>query len=150
MVSELEDTVKALRAKGHRITVPRHWILRVLFEANRHLTCEQLHQRLVEHGIHVDEATVYRTLQWLKQNRIVAQTTLGSGADVYSLLLDDRHHHLICIECGAESNLDDSVFDSLRQRIRADYGFVSFIDHFAIPGLCRACYERRKNAKDTS
>jgi len=150
MPPELEEMVDELRASGHRITVPRRWTLKVLLEARAHLTCEQVHQRLLEHGIRVDEATVYRTLQWLKQNRVVAQTPVGSGADVYSLLLDDRHHHLICVECGTSIDLDDSLFAPLRERIRKEHGFVPFIDHYAISGLCARCYRRREGEGSVS
>ncbi len=144
MPLELEEVVDELRASGHRITVPRRWTLKVLLEARAHLTCEQVHQRLLEHGIRVDEATVYRTLQWLKQNRVVAQTPVGSGADVYSLLLDNRHHHLICVACGATIDLDDDLLTPLRERIREEHGFVAFMDHYAITGLCARCYRQRE------
>ncbi len=136
----LEDLIQSLRDKGHRITLPRRWTLKVLLQEHRHLTCEQVHERLEENGIHVDEATVYRTLQWLKQNRVVAQTTLGSGADVYALPGDPPHHHLICVSCGCISDLDDALFVPLREKIREAYQFVPHIDHYSIFGLCHDCY----------
>ncbi len=137
--AELDRLIAELRARGHRITLPRRWTLKVLLQEHRHLTCEQIRQRLEEHGIRVDEATVYRTLQWLKQNRLVAQTTLGSGADVFAFPGDPPHHHLICLSCGSISELDDALFAPLRETIRAEQGFVPHIEHYSIFGLCRAC-----------
>jgi Fur family ferric uptake transcriptional regulator len=142
MTTQLENLIETLRGRGHRITTPRRWTLKVLLEEHRHLTCEQIHRRLVEQGIHADEATVYRTLQWLKHNRVVAQTAISGGADVYSLLGEERHHHLICVECGATIELDDALFVPLRETIRAEYRFTPYIDHYAIFGVCEDCQEK--------
>src|SRR5688572_20003399 len=68
--------IQELRTRGFRITTPRCWTLRVLSEQSGHMTSEQVYQRLHEHDIQVDEATVYRTLQWLADNRIVTRTNL--------------------------------------------------------------------------
>jgi len=100
MSPDLDQIIELLRHKGERITAPRRWTLRILLEQRGHLTIEQIHQQLTAHGVHADEATVYRTLQWLKDNGIVAQTDVGQGADIYSLLDEDPHHHLICLNCG--------------------------------------------------
>lgn len=143
MSTPLEELVEELRSRGSRITLPRRWTLQVLHDENRHMTVEELQQSLTRRGVQVDEATLYRTLQWLKQNRVVAQMTTGSGADVYALLGDRRHHHLICVECGSISEIGDELFQTLRESIRSEYGFVPHIDHYAIPGLCAACCEQR-------
>lgn len=145
MGPELHELVEQLRSRGHRITRPRRWTLAVLYEENRHMTCEEVQQGLARRGVQVDDATVYRTLQWLKQNRIVSQMTRGTGADVYALIGTDRHHHLICVECGSVSEMGDELFAELREEIRRQYGFVSHIDHYAIFGLCARCHARQQS-----
>lgn len=148
MGPELNELVEQLRSRGHRITKPRRGTLAVLYEESRHMTCEEVQQGLARRGIEVDDATVYRTLQWLKQNRVVAQMTRGTGADVYALLGDDRHHHLICVECGSVSQIGDDLFQTLRESIRQQHGFVSHIDHYAIFGLCAGCHARQQTHSD--
>jgi Fur family transcriptional regulator, ferric uptake regulator len=130
--------IQELRARGFRITTPRCWTLRVLSEQGGHMTSDEVYQRLCEHHIQVDEATVYRTLQWLADNRIVTRTNLGLGADVFSLY-DEPHHHLICLNCRAIIEIDDSVFADLRDHLRRAHGFVPQMDHFAIFGMCQQC-----------
>jgi Fur family transcriptional regulator, ferric uptake regulator len=137
-VTPYEKLIQELRARGFRITTPRSWTLRVLSEEGGHMTSEQVYQRLHKHDIQVDEATVYRTLQWLADNRIVARTNLGLGADVFSLY-DTPHHHLICLNCRGSIEIDDSVFADLRTYLREAHGFVPEMDHFAIFGLCKEC-----------
>lgn len=137
----LEEIIAELRAKGQRITLPRRWTLQVMANEHAHLTCEQVRERLLERGIEIDEATVYRTLQWLKQNRIVAQSSLGLGADVYSLIDEKPHHHLVCLKCHHISDIEDSLLDPLREQLSARYQFKPTIDHYTIFGLCRDCQQ---------
>lgn len=141
MSPDLDQIIELLRHKGERITAPRRWTLRILLEQRGHLTIEQIHQQLTMHGVHADEATVYRTLQWLKDHGIVAQTDVGQGADVYSLLDEEPHHHLICLNCGETINADDEIFASLRDQLAERYGFHPRIEHLAIFGLCDRCHQ---------
>jgi Fur family ferric uptake transcriptional regulator len=136
---EPETIIEQLQSKGHRMTVPRRWIIRVLCEADHHLTVEDVHRRLIESDIKVDEATVYRTLQWLKENEAVSQTDIGQGADVYCLISDQPHHHLICLNCNRIIDVTDDLFAGLRETLIERYRFAPRIDHFAIFGLCEAC-----------
>ncbi len=145
MTPTLEEIIATLRARGERITIPRRWALSVLLEVKGHLTSEQIHRRMVERGIQVDEATVYRCLQWLKENEIVAQTDIGQGADVYCLLAEQRHHHLVCLHCGQIIDANDELFTSLKEQLLANYRFEPRIDHYAIFGLCHYCQERQLN-----
>lgn len=144
MSTQLERLIDELRARGNRITQPRRWTLEVLYGENRHMTCEDVRQCLDERDLQVDEATVYRTLQWLKRNRIVSQMSCGTGPDVYALLGEHTHHHLICEECGSVSVVGDELFQTLRESIRDTHHFVPHIDHYAIFGLCADCYEKQQ------
>jgi Fur family ferric uptake transcriptional regulator len=137
-----EQIVKQLRADGYRITTPRRWVIKTLCESDRHLTVEQIHECLEEADIRVDEATVYRTLQWLKECNYVAQTDIGQGAYVYCLIGDHPHHHLVCLKCNKSIQVDNDVFDSLRRDLMAQHKFKARIDHFAIFGLCEECQDK--------
>jgi Fur family ferric uptake transcriptional regulator len=144
MSVEFETILDDLRAKGHRITLPRRWTLKVLCDAGGHMTSEDVYQHLMQHSIQVDEATVYRTLQWLADNRIVTRTNLGFGADVFSLY-HEPHHHLICVNCRQIHEVEDSLFESLREQIHQQYDFTPQMDHYAIFGLCRQCRDSNRN-----
>jgi Fur family ferric uptake transcriptional regulator len=144
MELELEETLDALRAKGHRITLPRRWTLKILLQEGDHVTCEQVQALLAKQDIQVNTASVYRALQWLKENGIVAQTDLGTGADVYSLVGSRPHHHLVCLNCDGIIDAPDDLFDDLRKRLLQDYHFKARIDHFAIFGVCEHCQDEEE------
>jgi len=82
--------------------------------------------------------TIYRILQWLKDLRLVSQTDMGAGGMVYQLL-SHPHHHLICLTCGAVTDVDDAYLDDLRRKLGEAYGFTARIDHMAIYGQCHEC-----------
>ena len=139
----LASLIERLRTQGYRITTQRRLVLEVLLEAgceaHCHFSHEDVTQRLEARGIDLDATTVYRILQWLKAAGIVAQTDLGEGHDVYSLLGEVPHHHLICLNCGAVIDAGDEPFEPLRAALEAQYGFQARIEHFAIFGLCADC-----------
>lgn len=150
MSTQLERLIEELRARGNRITKPRQWTLEVLYGENRHMTCEDIQQCLDERGVQVDEATIYRTLQWLKRNRVVSQMPCGAGPDVYALLGEQTHHHLICEECGSVSVVGDELFQALRDGIRVEHHFIPHIDHYAIFGLCADCYAKHQASSEAA
>jgi Fur family ferric uptake transcriptional regulator len=142
MPEPVEQVIDRLRQAGYRITTPRRLVLEHLYAGqatHHHYTCEAITQALNTRGFTLDHVTVYRILQWLKDVNIVAQTDVGKGQDVYSLVGEHRHHHLICLNCQRVVNVPDELLDPLRTTLLTEYGFQARIDHFAIFGLCADC-----------
>jgi Fur family ferric uptake transcriptional regulator len=135
----MDELLTKLREEGGRLTLPRKMVLEVLRESGAHLTVEDVRHQLEAQGHSLDSPTIYRVLQWLKEMGVVSQTDLGGEAIMYQILGDKPHHHLVCLSCGAVSDLDDSALESLRRHLRNDYGFEPRIDHLAIFGLCKHC-----------
>jgi Fur family transcriptional regulator, ferric uptake regulator len=128
-----------LRARGERLTIQRRAVLEVLAAQGDHLTVQEIQAEAARRGLELTETTVYRIVQWLKDLGVVSQTDLGQSGTVYELIGPQRHHHLVCLNCGAVIDVDDALFDVLRARLRAEYDFEPRIDHMAIFGLCAAC-----------
>ncbi|NDJ76716.1 MAG: transcriptional repressor [Chloroflexi bacterium] len=137
------DTIIAhLRERGERMTIQRRLVLDVLCAAGDHLSVHEIQTRVQQGGADLNEPTIYRILQWLKGLGMVSQTDLGHGGIVYELIGERPHHHLVCLVCGAVTEVDDSVVQPLRDRVQDLYGFHPRIDHLALFGVCRACHER--------
>ncbi len=138
----LPDTVlNRLRARGERLTIPRRLVIDALCNRKGHMTINDIQQYIGEHhsGHDLQDPTVYRILQWLKDLRLVSQTDIGSAGIVYELIGDLPHHHLICLDCGAVIELEDSLFVGLRDKLREKFGFDVRIEHMAIYGRCDYC-----------
>lgn len=72
---EASDT--ALRAGGHRLTPQRYLILRVIQEAQAHLSMEQIITLVQQRNPCVNQATVYRTVDLLQTLGLVRATHLS-------------------------------------------------------------------------
>lgn len=136
---DVADIVEKLRAQGVRLTIQRRMVIEALCEYGDHLTVQDIEGRLRDQGVEVNETTVYRILQWLKEKGIISQTDLGQSEFVYQLVGDVPHHHLICLSCGAVIDVENRVMEPLSEILRRDYGFDPRIDHMAIFGRCKGC-----------
>ncbi|MCO5177672.1 MAG: transcriptional repressor [Thermomicrobiales bacterium] len=128
-----------LRQQGRRLTPQRLLILELLFSHGDHMTAEEIFTAAERRFPYINMSTVYRTLEFFRDEGIVTETDLGNGRRHFALLSDDPHHHLICLSCQAVEEIEDSYFDGLRQTLRQRNGFEPRIDHLAIFGYCRGC-----------
>ena len=141
-----KDTADLLRSAGQKVTPQRLLILGCLRHAGGHVTAGQILNEARRSYPYVDASTVYRTLAAAKELRLVSETNLGAGDNLFEWLGGDRHHHLICRACGQVSSLEERHLDALTSTLRQETGFQADLDHIAIFGLCRACSEAAAKA----
>ena len=133
--TELSD---ALRQRGQRVTPQRLILHRVLRQADRHLTAEELLEGAGDRLPNISLPTVYATLELFEELGVVRRLSVGTGA----LLWDPRaadHHHLRCRRCGAVEDLEapagtDGVLAAARSA-----GFAADRAELTVVGLCRTC-----------
>ena len=87
----------------------------------------------------VNISTVYRTLELLKRLCLVTETDLGEGRVRYHPREKGHHHHLVCQECGAIIDLDESLLAPLKSALLREYKFSADLRHLAILGRCVNC-----------
>lgn len=130
-----------LRARGERLTPQRLMVLTALRTMGGHQTAEALAVRVRADYPYINMATIYRSLNWLRDQGLVSETDLGGGQLEYEYFGEARHHHAVCLTCGGKTAFDDALVAPLTQALRDRYGFASRIDHLAIFGVCRRCRE---------
>jgi Fur family ferric uptake transcriptional regulator len=136
---DLQSLMDRLRQHGCRITKQRAIILQALCELNDHASAEEIYHQVNLHRRDVDLSTVYRTLEMLRDLRIVSETDLGHGCSEYEIVSERPHHHLICQGCGRMLELEHKHLAPAAETIRMDLGFEPIVVHFAIFGQCREC-----------
>ncbi len=97
---DLQVLIDQARQHGVRMTRQRAIILQALCELGGHASAEDVYEQATLHRRDVDLSTVYRTLERLRDLRILSQTDLGRGYAEYEIVADQPHHHLICQGCG--------------------------------------------------
>ena len=138
-MSSLQVVIDRARQHGLRMTRQRVLILQTLCELGGHASAEDVYKQTTLHRRDLDLSTVYRTLERLRDLRILSQTDLGRGHAEYEVVTDRPHHHLVCQSCGQVIDIDHSYLATADEAIRRDFGFEPIFDHFAVFGRCRAC-----------
>lgn len=139
----LTDRLRRLRV---RVTPQRLFVLEAMEVNGGHMTAEEILRWAARRYPALNLATVYRTLDLLREVGLVAQTDLGGGAATYELVGDSPHHHLACERCGGVIEMDEALVEGLREGALRVYGFHANPRHLAIFGVCRACWEAQHGA----
>jgi Fur family ferric uptake transcriptional regulator len=114
-------------------------ILSAIEESDSHISAEEIHARIVARYPNVNISTVYRTLELLKRLGLVTETDLGEGRVRYHPAEKGHHHHLVCQQCGAIIDLDESLLAPLKSALLREYKFSADLKHLAILGRCVNC-----------
>jgi len=138
-VNQPEDIVSKLSELGYRLTPQRIIILSAIENSNDHISAEEIYAQVMAKYPHVNISTVYRTLELLKRLGLVTETDLGGGRVSYHPAEKGHHHHLVCQECGATIDLDESVLSPLKSALLRKHHFIADLKHLAIQGRCVKC-----------
>ncbi len=139
---------RRLREAGFRVTVQRQMIAGALIQAGGHRTAEQIREDVsAAYGHRLTLSTVYRTLNDLRERRLVGQVDRGRGNMLFEWLDDEYpHHHALCVRCGGEQSLSSLILERFEQSVRRELGFEAHLDHLVILGVCRACADAASEA----
>ena len=133
------EIVSKLSERGYRLTPQRMMILSAIESSDDHISAEEIYAQVVAKYPHVNISTVYRTLELLKQLGLVTETDLGGGRFRYHPADKGHHHHLVCQQCGAIIDLDESLLSPLKSALLREYKFSADLMHLAIFGRCASC-----------
>lgn len=129
-----------LKRAGLKVTLPRVKILRLLeSEVARHLSVDDIYQRLLAAGEEVGLATVYRVLTQFEQAGLVIKHNFEGGQAVYELNQGSHHDHIVCIRCGQVDEFVDARIEALQETIAAEAGYEITDHELIIHGICARC-----------
>lgn len=118
-------TSQDLKTIGLKATAPRLKILN-LFETSavRHLAAEDVYRLLLNEGLDVGLATVYRVLTQFEQAGLLTRHHFESGKAVFELNQGHHHDHLVCINCGRVEEFLDPEIEQRQTRVAVERGFA--------------------------
>lgn len=135
-----EIALDQLRQAGFRLTPQRALILDVVYHAQGHLTVEEVHERVKASSSFVDLSTVYRNLQFLRQEGLIGELRLeGQPVRYEAVRTGHEHHHAFCSTCGRMLSLEAEDLAEMVDLLLRKYGFRAHLVHMMIPGTCAAC-----------
>lgn len=138
------EFIDACRRLGIKATYQRIEILRELVATDEHPDAETIYARVRQRIPTISLDTVYRTLRMLEDKGVI--TRVGSVRDRARFDANtDRHHHFVCLECGAITNFYSDALDRFPvPREVAEMGSVDRV-YVELRGLCRKCQAGAKN-----
>ncbi|MGE0685617.1 MAG: Fur family transcriptional regulator [Dehalococcoidia bacterium] len=146
-MSNEPDIATLLRSAGQKVTPQRLLILTALRNSQGHVTASQILEKVKASYPYVDASTVYRTLAAAKELRLVSETNLGTGDNLFEWIGSERHHHLICRSCGSVAFLEERYVDELAERLEQETGFDADLEHLALFGTCAACKAKQTTSR---
>lgn len=121
-----------------QLTRQREAVLTVIQEAEKHLTAQEIYDRVRQRLPGIAYATVYNALAYLSQTDQVQAVHVGSGATLYDRNLE-RHDHLVCRRCGKVLDYCVPDLDRALEQVTQATGFRAQKVELTVIGLCPEC-----------
>ena len=132
------DFSQLIRAQGYRLTPQRQLVLDTLCAMSSHATACEIYDQVSAQMPAVNQATVYRTLEFFVELRLIAKSDIG-GQTVYELVGEQPHYHLVCRQCSHVAELAATQLADLADWLLVEHGFQADLDHVVIQGVCAGC-----------
>jgi Fur family ferric uptake transcriptional regulator len=109
---------------GLKATLPRLKILEIFQHgARRHMSAEDVYKALINEGIDVGLATVYRVLTQFEQAGLLTRQHFETGKAVFELNQGGHHDHLLCLQCGRVEEFYDPEIEKRQAEVARQRGF---------------------------
>lgn len=142
------SVIKALRGKGYKATPQRIAIGRFALRSRNHPTAQSIYGEVKKIYPTVSLATVYKTIQILKEVGLIQELNLSQGQTRFDPDMHP-HIHLICLSCGDIIDWEDALVSEILAKIAASK-FSATSQSFDVYGICQSCAIKTKPAASKS
>ena len=120
----MSDNSRNLKSIGLKATYPRLKILD-LFQSSeqRHLTAEDVYRTLMNEGMDIGLATVYRVLTQFEAAGLVIKHNFEGGQAMYELDRGGHHDHMVDVDTGKIIEFESGEIEKLQREIAAKHGY---------------------------
>jgi Fur family peroxide stress response transcriptional regulator len=132
------SAIKALRSRGYKATPQRIAICRFVLNTRDHPSAQRVYEEVKKIHPTVSLATVYKTLEVLKNLNLIQEINLPQGQARFDSYMK-THVNLICLQCGDIADLDDTTAIEIIGKVAAAAKFKPKGQIINIFGTCRRC-----------
>jgi Fur family ferric uptake transcriptional regulator len=139
-----------LKTKGFKMTPQRELIFRSFFEMDKHVSVDELYDRVRRKDTSVGYSTVWRNLKLICQVGLAQEVKVGDGITRYDRVTKAPHGHLYCLQCRSLIEFDaGQVLDFLTSTAgRHNFSAEGF--KIEIQGYCASCRQLPAQRRPTS
>ena len=121
-----------------RNTIQRQIILAALNGFKTHPSVDVIYSEVHKNHPTISRSTVYRNLNQLTKEGIVAQVAVKDDVARYDGCITP-HYHCICNECGEITDVEMGYVEGLDNTIQNSYGFTVERHDISFLGKCSDC-----------
>ena len=133
------ELLEALDQAGVRLTGPRRELAALIARRQGHFTAADLLADAEQRSLGIGRATVFHLLELLAEQNLVERVDLPDGRHAYVPCEPSHHHHLVCVSCGAISEVDDCGIDAVTAEAARRSGFEIQSHRLELFGRCPRC-----------
>jgi Fur family transcriptional regulator, peroxide stress response regulator len=141
-MQQLNNIVTSLRNKGFRITPQRIAIINYLLNTDLHPTVEEIYKVIQKKYPMISMATIYKTVDFLKNMGIVQELCFVEGSARYDANID-KHINIVCMRCGRIEDINEQSLSILESKVTERSRYQVFGRRFELYGYCNNCKNKR-------
>lgn len=129
-------------AQKLNLTVQRRAILEVVQESHDHPTAADIIERLREKGYNFAYGTVYNSLRYLTEVRLIQELKLGESVSRYDARTEE-HQHIVCTSCGKVEEVMAEIPQAWLDQVSDQTKYQIDHPHIVMEGLCEQCVTKQ-------
>jgi Fur family peroxide stress response transcriptional regulator len=141
--------IEALRNKGYRATPQRIGVCRIALNSRQHPSAQQIYEEVKKLHPTVSLATVYKTLQILRDVGLVQELNFAKGHARFDSYMNP-HINLICNVCGNITDLDEITTKEVTKKVSSITKFKPSGQRIDVYGVCQICSEKGTETSSSS
>jgi Fur family ferric uptake transcriptional regulator len=142
----MKVTQRELIEHGLKATGQRLLILDAIRHSRGHVDAEEVYIVIHKKQPRISLSTVYRTLQKFKESGIIDEYHFGEEHHHYELKPSTEHYHLVCIRCGAVSEFEFPLINTLKKKVPDLGNFKITGTEVTLTGYCKACVDKKNQS----
>ncbi len=144
--SRYDEMTESLVGLGVSITAKRAKLLETLAGADSHPSVSELHAQAQLRYPSTSLATVYNTIELLKDCGQVLEMEFSGAANRYDGRRAAPHTHVVCLECERIEDADSAESDGAYASIEESTGYDIASHRLDYFGACPGCQTRKRGA----
>lgn len=138
----LNSILSKLRQQEFRVTPQRIAILKAFLDRNDHPGVEQVYRQVKDDFPTTSLATVYKTVNLLKEIGEILEIGFAEGGNRYDGIKPYPHPHLICTRCKRIIDPEVDLLERMTAEVARTTGYRIESHQVEFFGVCPACQKK--------
>lgn len=140
--ARFEKMIGLIKEKGNRLTNQRIAVVKILSESKEHPSAETIYKIVKKDYPATSLATVYKTINLLKQYDEVMELGFADKGSRYDGFNPTPHPHVVCEKCGKIIDAKTDI-NILAKEVSKETGFEIKSHRLDFYGICPDCLNKK-------